>query len=44
MLKNRIRLQSAKFAALENLEDSGDTNTAWDNIREHQKFGTRETR
>jgi hypothetical protein len=24
-----------KFAALENLEDSGDINTAWDNIRQN---------
>jgi hypothetical protein len=36
MLKNSIRLQSeTKFAALENLEDSGDINGAWDNIREN---------
>jgi hypothetical protein len=27
-----------KFAALENLEDSGDINTAWNNIRENMKF------
>jgi glycine betaine/choline ABC-type transport system substrate-binding protein len=27
-----------KFAALENLEDSGDINRAWDNIRENIKI------
>jgi hypothetical protein len=27
-----------KFAALENLEDSGDINRAWDSIRENIKF------
>jgi hypothetical protein len=27
-----------KFAALENLKDSGDINRAWDNIRENIKF------
>jgi hypothetical protein len=27
-----------KFAALKNLEDSGDINTAWDSIRENIKF------
>jgi hypothetical protein len=27
-----------QFAALENLEDSGDINRAWDNIRENIKI------
>jgi hypothetical protein len=27
-----------RFAALENLEDIGDTNRAWDNIRENIKI------
>jgi hypothetical protein len=27
-----------KFASLENLEDSGDVNRAWDNIRENMKI------
>jgi glycine betaine/choline ABC-type transport system substrate-binding protein len=27
-----------KFAALENLEDAGDINRAWDNIRENIKL------
>jgi hypothetical protein len=33
-----------KFAALENLDDREDINRAWDNIREHQNFGPRESR
>jgi hypothetical protein len=33
-----------KFAALENLDDDGDINRAWDTIREHQNFGQREYR
>jgi hypothetical protein len=33
-----------KSAALENLEDSGAINGAWDNIREHQKFCQGESR
>jgi hypothetical protein len=33
------------FAALENLEDSGDINRAWDNIRERtQNFGQGDSR
>jgi hypothetical protein len=32
-----------KFAALENLEDSGDINRAWDNIRENIKTSARES-
>jgi hypothetical protein len=32
-----------KFAALENLEDSGDINGAWDNIRENIKISTQES-
>jgi hypothetical protein len=32
-----------KFAALENLEDSGDINRAWDNIRENIKFSAQES-
>jgi hypothetical protein len=32
-----------KFAALENLEDSGDINGAWDNIRENIKFSAQES-
>jgi hypothetical protein len=32
-----------KFAALENLEDSGDINRAWDNIRENIKISARES-
>jgi hypothetical protein len=32
-----------KFAALENLEDSGDINGAWDNIRENIKSSARES-
>jgi hypothetical protein len=32
-----------KFAALENLEDSGDINGAWDNIRENIKFLAQES-
>jgi hypothetical protein len=31
-----------KFAALENLEDSGDINEAWDNIRENIKSSAKE--
>jgi hypothetical protein len=31
-----------KFAALENLEDSGDINGAWDNIRENIKSSAKE--
>jgi hypothetical protein len=30
-----------KFAALENLEDSGDINGAWDNIRENIKISAK---
>jgi glycine betaine/choline ABC-type transport system substrate-binding protein len=33
-----------KFAALENLEDSGDINRAWDNIREYIKTSAQESR
>jgi uncharacterized FlaG/YvyC family protein len=32
-----------KFAALENLEDSGDINRAWDNIRENIKISAQES-
>jgi glycine betaine/choline ABC-type transport system substrate-binding protein len=32
-----------KFAALENLKDSGDINRAWDNIRENTKFWPKRT-
>jgi uncharacterized FlaG/YvyC family protein len=32
-----------KFAALEFLEDSGDINRAWDNIRENVKFSAQES-
>jgi hypothetical protein len=32
-----------KFAALENLEDSGDINGAWDNIRENIKSSAKES-
>jgi hypothetical protein len=32
-----------KFAALENLEDSGDINGAWDNIRENIKISAEES-
>jgi hypothetical protein len=32
-----------KFAALENLEDSGDINRAWDNIRENSKITAQES-
>jgi uncharacterized FlaG/YvyC family protein len=32
-----------RFAALENLEDSGDINRAWDNIRENIKISTQES-
>jgi glycine betaine/choline ABC-type transport system substrate-binding protein len=32
-----------KFAALENLEDSGDINRAWDNIRENIKTSAQES-
>jgi hypothetical protein len=32
-----------KFAALENLEDSGDINGAWDNIRENIKISARKS-
>jgi hypothetical protein len=31
-----------KFAALENLDDSGDINKAWETIREHKDFGRKE--
>jgi hypothetical protein len=33
----------SRFAALENLEDSGDINRAWDNIRENIKFLAQES-
>jgi DNA repair ATPase RecN len=32
-----------KFAALENLEDSGDINGAWDNIRENIKISAKQS-
>jgi hypothetical protein len=32
-----------KFAALENLEDSGDINRAWDNMRENIKISAQES-
>jgi hypothetical protein len=32
-----------KFAALENLEDSGNVNGAWDNIRENIKISAEES-
>jgi hypothetical protein len=32
-----------KFAALENLGDSGDTNGTWDNIREYIKISAQES-
>jgi hypothetical protein len=32
-----------KFAALENLEDSGDMNRAWDNIRENIKISAKDS-
>jgi hypothetical protein len=32
-----------KFAALENLEDTGDINRAWDNIRENTKISAQES-
>jgi uncharacterized FlaG/YvyC family protein len=32
-----------KFAALENLEDSGDINREWDNIRENIKISAQES-
>jgi hypothetical protein len=38
MLKKSIR-----FAALENLKDSGDINKAWDNIRENIKILAQES-
>jgi hypothetical protein len=41
-LKNSIRLQS-KFAALENLDDNGDINRAWDTIRENIKIFAKES-
>jgi hypothetical protein len=43
MLKNSNRLQSETSAALENLEDSGDINGAWDNIRENIKSSAKES-
>jgi hypothetical protein len=44
MLKNSIRLKSEKkFAALENFEDSGDINRAWDNIRQNIKIFAQES-
>jgi hypothetical protein len=33
-----------KSATLGNLEDNGDINRAWDNIRENQNFSPREPR
>jgi hypothetical protein len=42
VLKNSIRLQSNKFATLENLEDSGGINRAWDNTRENIKISAQE--
>jgi hypothetical protein len=38
-----MRLQPEEFAALENLEDSGDMNWAWDNIRENIKISAQES-
>jgi hypothetical protein len=32
---------SSNFAALENLEESGDINRAWDNVRENIKIWPR---
>jgi hypothetical protein len=32
-----------KFAALENLEDSGDINRAWDNVRENIKISAQDS-
>jgi hypothetical protein len=32
-----------KFAALENLEGSGDVNRAWDNVRENIKISAQES-
>jgi hypothetical protein len=32
-----------KFAALENLEDSGDINRAWDSIRENIKISAQDS-
>jgi hypothetical protein len=32
-----------RFATLENLEDSGDINRAWDNIRENIKISAQES-
>jgi hypothetical protein len=32
-----------RFAALENLEDSGDMNRAWDNIRQNIKLSAQES-
>jgi hypothetical protein len=41
---NSTRLRSVfKFAALENLEDNGDINRAWDNIRENINFSAHES-
>jgi hypothetical protein len=43
-LKNSIRLQSKnKFAALENLDDNGDINTAWGTIRENIRISAKES-
>jgi hypothetical protein len=33
-----------KFAALENLDDDGDFNRAWETIRKNKNFGQREYR
>jgi hypothetical protein len=33
-----------KFAALENLDDDGDINRAWDTIRENIKISAKESR
>jgi hypothetical protein len=42
-LSNSIRLRSkTDFSALENLEDNGNINRAWDAIRENIKISSKE--
>jgi hypothetical protein len=43
MLKNSIRLQSNRFAASENLEDTGGINRVWENISENVKSSAQES-
>jgi hypothetical protein len=42
-LQNSIRLVMSRFAALENLEDNGDFNRAWDIVREKIKISVNES-